>query len=327
VNVLVTGGAGFIGRHLIRVLLNNGHRIHVLDVIDFQAFADQPPSKLLTSQIGSVLDRELVDEVVENTDIIVHLAAICEPAEYYTNPKQVIDVNVQGSLNLIRSAVKHGSRIIFTSTSEIYGRNRDVPWSEDADRVLGSTSVSRWCYSTGKALIEHYLYACKQDAGLDFTIVRFFNIYGPGLQGRVVTSFIQNALKNRPILIHGDGRQTRTFLYVADAVNAVVSIVNSTKTSAKAYNIGHSDQTPITMIHLAKRILELTSSNSSLEFINHELISSGFADVPKRVPVVEKIKQDVGWEAQVSLEEGLVRTIRSFRYHDSEGKPLHFAQV
>src|SRR5262249_29146233 len=150
------------------------------------------------------------------------------------------------SLNVIRACSRHGVAMIFASTSEVYGCNPAVPWSEQADRVLGPTSVSRWCYSSAKAVVEHYLYACHQEERLRFVIVRLFNVYGPGLKGRVISRFVEQALAGEPLTVYGDGTQTRTFLYVDDAVAALTAIISAGQFSAKVYNVGNVE--PVSII-------------------------------------------------------------------------------
>lgn len=303
--ILLTGGAGFIGQHLGRRLLGCGHEVHILDVC--------PPQRLdadngrLSSHFGSVLDTTLVDELVAGADFVVHLAGIAEPMQYGLRPKVTMDVNLQGSLNVIRSASHYCRPILFASTSEIYGLNPDVPWAEDAARVLGPVQDSRWCYSAAKNAVEHYLHACRQEEGLDFVIVRLFNVYGPGLQGRVVSNFIERALAGESLEIHGDGSQIRCFTYIDDVVEALCRIID-TPHHGGTYNIGNP--TPVTVLELARTILELTGSSSPIQFVPYCNVYPGFADIPNRVPRIDSISQAFGWRPTTDLRAGLMATLK-----------------
>jgi UDP-glucose 4-epimerase len=309
--ILVTGGAGFIGRHLAAELLTCGHAVHILDLAGFRDSIDSRLPEGLDVEMGSVLDSDTVERAIQGKDVVIHLAGIAEPVWYCTHPKKVIDLTLQGSFNVIRACARFRVGVVFASTSEIYGYNSQVPWSEDADRVLGPTSTSRWCYGSAKAMVEHYLYACRQEEGLDFAITRFFNVYGPGLQGRVIAHFIQQALAGKPLTVHADGLQSRTFLYIDDAVAALRAIISKGGFSANAYNIG--DTTPITILELAQMILNLTDSSSPLIFVGEEGLPEGFSDIPRRIPAIERIVEEFGWRPSTSLTAGLLKTIKAFR--------------
>lgn len=207
--ILITGGTGFVGRHLVRPLLAAGHQLTVLDILP--PSGNDRPCSAVEYKIGSVRDAALVDLMVRRADMVIHLAGIAEPLQYGRDPLGTLEVNLQGSLNVARSCTTHGIPIMFASTSEIYGINPEIPWTENSMRVLGPVSETRWCYATAKAAIEHYLDASHRQAGLRYTILRLFNVYGPGIKGRVVDAFIGAASRGLPLLIHGDGNQTRTF--------------------------------------------------------------------------------------------------------------------
>ena len=307
--ILVTGGAGFIGQHLVPELVASGHKVHVLDVQRYESNIESNSDSLLTIEEGNVLDANIIEKAMAGKDLVIHMAAICEPLKYCMMPREVIEVTLKGSFNVIQSAIKHKTRIVFTSTSEVYGVNSNTPWSENSDRVLGSTSISRWCYSSSKAAVEHYLFACNHENALSFVITRFFNVYGPGLKGRVVTKFINRALAGEPLEIHGNGKQTRAFCYVSDAIEALKLIISTPKTCDNIYNIGQS--TPTTILELAEMILELTNSSSNLKFIDYEDIHQGFADIPERIPSIDRITNDFDWKPEISLKDGLIRTIRA----------------
>ena len=308
--ILVTGGAGFIGRHLAAELLTCGHAVHILDLAGFRDSKDSPLPEGLDVEMGSVLDSDAVERAIQGKDVVIHLAGIAEPVWYCTHPKKVIDLTLQGSFNVIRACARFRIGVVFASTSEIYGYNPQVPWSEEADRVLGPTSTNRWCYASAKAMVEHYLYACRQEESLDFVITRFFNVYGPGLKGRVIAHFIEQALAGKPLTVHGDGMQTRTFLYIDDAVTALKAIISKGEFSASAYNIG--DTMPVSMLELAQMILKLTGSSSPLIFVGEEGLPEGFSDIPKGIPAIERIMGEFGWHPKIDLRTGLEATIKAF---------------
>lgn len=220
---LITGGAGFVGHHLARALVGHGVEVAVLDTAARPAAFSADPS--VEYYQGSVLDDALVRRLVPEADVVVHLAGIAEPMRYGSDPLATMDVNLTGSLNVVRRCADYGVPVVFSSTSEVYGINPELPWAEDANRVLGPVANVRWCYSTAKVAVEHYLDACRRQLGLRYTVVRLFNTYGDGLRGRVVDGFIRRALAGQPLIIHGDGRQTRCFCHIDDVTDALMRIV------------------------------------------------------------------------------------------------------
>lgn len=299
--VLVTGGAGFIGRHLNKALLEQGHDVYVLDIVPLEV--DWPCSEHLQAIVGSVLDNSLVDHLVSKMNLVIHLAGIAEPLQYMLRPRTTIETNLLGSLNIVRSVTVHRVPLLFTSTSEIYGVNPDTPWTEDSYRVLGRVQDSRWCYSSSKAATEHYLHACRQEMGTKFVIVRLFNVYGPGLKGRVISKFIDHALSDEPLEIYGDGSQTRCFIYIDDVIDAMRRIVSASKFDGSTYNIGNPS--PISILDLSHIIIELAGSSSPLRFIPYEEINPGYVDIPNRIPSIESIRATFGWSPFTDLRVGL----------------------
>ncbi|GBD25056.1 Bifunctional polymyxin resistance protein ArnA [bacterium HR30] len=313
--VLITGGAGFVGSHLAEAFLQRGDEVTVLD-----AGTDHKVCHLLAQPRfrfvrGSVLDNKVLDWLVGEADLIYHLAAVVGVEHYVSNPLKVLQVNVNGTQNVLRAAFGHGCKVVFGSTSEVYGRNGRVPWGEDDDRVLGSTRVDRWCYATSKAVGEHFCFAYHR-LGLPVTVLRFFNVYGPRLDslcsGRVVSVFLGQALRQEPITVTGDGTQTRCFTYIADCIRATVAAGVQTGTEGEIFNIGTDVETKI--VDLARLIVKLTGSCSEIRFVSHaELYGSRYEDVPRRVPDVSKMRKILRVEAMTPLAEGLRHTIAWFR--------------
>ena len=239
-SLLVTGGAGFVGSHLCEQLLEQGHHVVALDAgtpDNVHHLLSNPNFEFVS---GSVLDAQLVDRLVESSDLVFHLAAIADPRQYALEPLRVLDLNIKGTLTVLNSCSLRSTKVAFTSTSEVYGRNTKSPWKEDDDRVLGSTRTNRWCYSTSKAVSEHYCFAYNQEKALPFVIVRLFNVYGPRIDevgaGRVIPMFLGQFLSGEPVTVHGDGSQTRCFTYVTDTVEGMILAAFSEQTEGQVFN-------------------------------------------------------------------------------------------
>lgn len=314
--ILVTGGAGFLGSYLCEKLLKRGHEVVALDMADGAKIEHLIGKKNFHFIQGSVLDKDLMESEVKKADCIFHFAAIADPKRYVQEPLTVLEIDLQASLNIFKFAAANKTKVIFASTSEIYGRNPNVPWKEDANRILGSTHINRWCYSTAKSAAEHYLYAYNQRDGLSFVVVRFFNAYGPRLDdlgsGRVMPIFLKQFLTNEPVTIHGDGTQTRTFVYIDDATEAVMKVAFAKSAEGKAFNIGSDRE--ISMLELAKIMKKIGNFTSNFKFVPHKRVfGSKYEDIPRRVPDVSKIKKIVNWRATTPLEAGLKKTIGYYR--------------
>jgi UDP-glucose 4-epimerase len=314
--VLVTGGAGSIGSFVCEHLIARGCRVTALDNGPSRKVEHLFDSGRFSFVQDSVLVREAVDRLVERADIVVHLAAIADPKRYVNEPLNVLNVNLKGSLHLLDACSRGGKRFVFASTSEVCGKNPAVPWTEEADRVLGPPSINRWCYSTGKALIEHYCHAYGQQEGLPFVIMRFFNVYGPRCddlgQGRVIPIFLERFLAGRPVLVHGSGSQTRCFTFIEDTAAAVTELSLNPAALGRAFNIGSQVETSI--LELAEAMKRVGGFDSPIEFKPHlEVFGSSYEDIPRRIPDVSRIKEAIGWEATTTLEEGLRQTIDHYR--------------
>ncbi len=314
--VLVTGGAGSIGSYVCEYLIGRGMEVVALDNGTSRKVEHLFDSGRFRFVQDSILNREVLEPLVARADIVIHLAAIADPKRYVTEPLNVLNVNVKGSIFLLEACSRHRTKIVFASTSEVPGRNPKVPWDEEADRVLGPPSINRWCYSTGKALIEHYLYAYGQQEGLPFVIMRFFNVYGPRCddlgQGRVIPIFLEKLLKGEPLVIHGDGSQTRCFTYIEDAAQAVVALALEPKAEGQCFNVGSDRETSI--LELAKLMLKVGGFTNPIVFKPHkEIFGPSYEDIPRRIPDVRRIYKVIGWQATTPLEEGLKKTIDYYR--------------
>ncbi|MHB9132031.1 MAG: NAD-dependent epimerase/dehydratase family protein [Armatimonadota bacterium] len=320
--VLITGGAGFIGSHLADAFLAQGDSVVCMDqgsTAKIEHIWNHPNFKYVSD---SVLNEQMVDTLVGQADLVYHLAAVVGVQHYVADPYAVLNVNVNGTQIVLRAAYRHGTKVVFSSTSEVYGRNPKIPWSEDDERVLGSTQIDRWCYSTSKAVGEHFCFAYHK-LGLPVVVTRYFNAYGPRLdaldRGRVITIFLGKALRNEPITVVGDGQQTRCFTYVEDAIKATVKAGTVDAAVGGIYNIGTDVET--NMQDLAEMVVRLSGSKS--EIINvpqHTIYGQSYEDVPRRVPNVDRMHNILGVKAEISLEEGLSRTIEYFR--TKEGQAL-----
>jgi UDP-glucose 4-epimerase len=318
-DVLITGGAGFIGSHLADRLCRDGRAVTVLDdfstgtrrnIID----AEEAGAKIVE---GSVLDGELVESLVAANPMVFHLAAGVGVHKVLADPLGAMNTNVHGTEHVLRSAALHGSRVLLASTSEIYGRSAQIPFREDGDRVLGPTWTHRWSYSTAKALDEHMAFAYAE-RGLRCSIVRYFNVYGPRIDesgyGSVVAKFIAQALSGRPLSVHGDGKQTRCFTFIADAVEGTIRCATREEAVGKVFNLGTAEEVSIGA--LANLVLTVTGSSSPVAMVPYESsFPIGFEDTRRRVPDLTRARNELAFQAKVDLREGLERTVAWCRQH------------
>lgn len=313
--VLITGGAGFIGSHLADYYLFKGHEVTLLDnlstgslnnlngIIDDIRFVN-----------GDIRDQNIVDSLISKSDLVLHMAAYLGVRNIMENTLEAIDCNFNGSEIILKSATKYRVRIVLASTSEIYGKSNDQPLNEDSDRVLGPPQMFRWTYSDSKSLEEASAYFLHKNFGLPVTTARFFNTVGPrqtGQYGMVIPRFVQAAISNEDLLVHGDGTQSRVFCHVKDVVNAVDLLAHSSKSIGNYFNVGGIGE--ITILELAKTIIEMTQSSSAIKFVPYsEAYSLGFEDMKRRVPDITKISKEVGWQPDLNLVDILNDVIKSF---------------
>jgi len=315
---LITGGAGFIGSHLAERLLRDGQEVTVVDNLstgslkNIEGFGTKPKFNFVE---GDICDAELMEQLMERCDAVFHLAAAVGVKLIAEEPVHTIETNIGGTEVVLETANKFGKKILIASSSEVYGKNEVVPFSEDDDIVLGSTRMSRWSYACSKAIDEFLGLAFYQQYGLGVVIGRFFNTIGPrqtGQYGMVVPRFIQRALRDEPLSIYGTGRQKRCFCYVQDLVDAVIGLMNCEEAAGKVYNIGSTEE--IAIEDLADKIIEMTGSKSKKEFISYEkAYGRPIEDMMRRVPGLERIKETIGWEPKTNLSETLQIIIESFK--------------
>ncbi len=313
--VLITGGAGFLGSHLAEAWLARGDEVTALDPaadLKVRHLRHAPGFQLIRE---SVLKRDILEGLVARADLVYHLAGVVGVEHYVADPYQVLTVNINGTQEVLGAAFRHHKKVVFSSTSEVYGRSTALPFDEDGDRVLGSTRTDRWCYATSKAAGEHLCFAFAR-MGLPVVVLRYFNVYGPRLdamdRGRVVTIFMGQLLRGEPLTVIGDGTQTRTFTYVDDAVRATVAAGLAPAAEGQAINVGSEEEVQIR--DLAARMIRLAGSPSRVVFVPQEAVyDRGYEDIPRRVPAVRRMHELLGVRAQVTLDDGLRETIEWFK--------------
>ena len=311
---LVTGGAGFIGSHLTEKLIQRKDEVIILDNL-----STGMPTNLTNIQNnvdlvnGDVLDKKLVDNLVNQCDYVIHLAAALGVFNIVNKPLESLRTNLMGTENLLESANKNSKPILIASTSEIYGKNEKVPLNEEDDRIIGHPLKSRWSYSEAKAVDESLAYFYYLENKLPIRILRFFNTVGPrqvGQYGMVVPRFVTAALRNEPIQVYGSGDQIRCFCHVDDAVRALLLVMDSDKAIGQVFNVGNNQQ--ISIVELAKKVIEITNSSSRIEKIAYEdAYPDGFEDMQRRVPDISKIKSVLGWSPEIGLDQ-IIKDISAF---------------
>ena len=312
---LVTGGAGFIGSHLCERLISRGEQAIILDNYSTSSISNivgfQQQVKVVE---GNILNKSLVDELVAESDYVVHLAAALGVLNIVNKPLDSLRTNLQGTEVILEAANKHNKPILISSTSEIYGKNYKVPLNEEDDRIIGHPLKSRWSYSEAKAVDESLAYFYFLENKLPIRIVRLFNTVGPrqvGHYGMVLPRFVSAALKNEPLQVYGTGEQIRCFCHVEDAVRALLQVMDSDKSIGEVFNIGNNQQ--ISILELAKRVIQITDSKSEIIKIPYEdAYPDGFEDMQRRVPDISKIKNVLGWSPQIGLDQ-TIKDIATFK--------------
>ena len=310
----ITGGAGFIGSHLAEKLIARGDQVIVIDNLSTSSAINLSGIKeKITFQEGNILNKAVIDKLVSESDFVVHLAAALGVFNIVNKPLESLKTNLQGSEVVLEACDKYRKPVLIASTSEIYGKNDKVPLNEEDDRIIGHPLKSRWSYSEAKAVDESLTYFYYLENKLPIRIVRFFNTVGPrqvGHYGMVVPRFVSAALKNEPLSVYGSGDQIRCFCHVDDAVRALLLVMDSDKAVGEVFNVGNNQQ--ITIMELAKKVIELTGSSSSIEKIAYEkAYPEGFEDMQRRVPDISKIKQVLGWTPEINLDQ-IIKDITAF---------------
>ena len=306
--ILLTGGAGFIGSHLAEKLISEGHSVTALDNLSTGSSANlnslkgSSDFKLVEA---SMLDKAIVDQLVADSDGVIHLGAALGVQRILERPYESFIANTQGTENLIIAAAESKKKIFIASTSEIYGKNPEQPLNEESDRVIGSPKLLRWAYSEAKAIDESLAQMFAQSHGLSYVVGRFFNTVGPrqsGMYGMVLPRFVSAALKGEALEVHGDGLQTRTFCHVLDSIDAVVRLFLSSQAIGEAFNIGGEGE--ISIKDLAQKVIDITGSKSEIKYISYQsAYPQGFDEMMRRVPDTSKLRSYTGWSPKRNLDE------------------------
>jgi UDP-glucose 4-epimerase len=320
--VLITGGAGFVGSHLSDGLLARGDEVFVLDNLSTGSIANIAHLRRhprFHYVIESVTNEPVLAELIDQCDVVVHLAAAVGVKLIVEAPVHTIETNVHGTEVVLKHANKKKKLVVIASTSEVYGKSASVPFREDADLVLGPSEKHRWAYACSKLIDEFLALAYWKERKLPVVIIRLFNTVGPrqtGQYGMVIPNFVRQALAGQPITVFGDGTQSRSFTYVGDVVRAMLALIDEPRAIGQVFNIGNGEE--ISIGALAERVRSLAGSSSPIVTIPYaQAYEAGFEDMPRRVPDISKIRSLVGYEPTVGLDEILTRVVEYFRQHDS----------
>jgi UDP-glucose 4-epimerase len=314
---LITGGAGFIGSHLSDAYLERGDEVYVIDdlstgsIENIQHLKNNPRFHYT---IESVHNQPVVAELVDQCDVIFHLAAAVGVKLIVESPVRTIETNVRGTEVVLGLANKKKKKVLIASTSEVYGLSAEVPFREDGNLVMGATTKGRWSYACSKAIDEFLALAYWREKKLPTVVVRLFNTVGPrqtGQYGMVIPNFVKQALAGRSITVYGDGKQTRCFGYVGDIVGALIKLMDQPEAVGQVFNIGSNEE--VSILELAQRVKELTNSSSEITFVPYdEAYEEGFEDMPRRVPDISKIGALVGFRPEMKLD-GILQSV--IKYH------------
>ena len=315
--ILITGGAGFIGSHLADRLLENGEEVYVIDDLssgslkNVEHLQDNPQFHLI---VDTVLHEAVMNELVFKCGHIYHMAAVVGVKQIMNRPVETLETNVKGTEMVLRLANRHKKKVLIASTSEVYGKVMDgdncCQLTEDTDRLMGSTSKRRWAYACSKALDEFLALAYYEEKKLPVVIVRLFNTVGPrqtGQYGMVIPNFVQKALIGKPIVVHGDGSQSRTFIHISDAVDALMGLMAEPSALGQVVNVGSTEE--VTIKELALLVKEMTGSESDIEYISYDkAYGPGFEDMKRRWPDITRIEELIGFQPKVDLR-GIIRSV------------------
>lgn len=328
--ILITGGAGFVGSHLADALLEQGHRVTIIDDLStgrMENFAHIRNHPNFLFAIESIMNEAVMDRLVSECDVIYHLASAVGVELIVNKPVEVIERCVIGSEIVLKIANRYKRKVLITSTSEVYGKSSKVPFSEGDDSLFGPTTKSRWSYACSKAIDEFLALAYYKEFDLPVVLVRLFNTVGPrqtGQYGMVVPRFVQQAMQNKPLTVYGDGNQSRCFGYVGDVVGAIIKLMDHPEAIGQICNIGNNEE--VTIMELAERVIKITGSQSKIVKIPYEeAYEEGFEDMQRRVPDLSKIRRLIGYEPKVGLDEIITRIHTYFREQPAEKTRKHAA--
>jgi UDP-glucose 4-epimerase len=314
--VLVTGGAGFIGSHLCELLLSRGDEVLVLDDLStgcFRNIEHLEQSPKFTAVIDTVLHEAVVESLVRECDMVVHLAAAVGVQLIVDEPVRTIETNIAGAETVLRLASRYRRKTLIASTSEVYGKSDKAKFNEEDDRIMGPTTRNRWAYAASKAIDEFLALAYWTEKRLPVVIVRLFNTVGPrqtGRYGMVLPRFVEQALAGEPLTVFGDGKQTRCFVHVSDVVGALANLLDCPRAVGEIFNVGSDHE--ISIAGLAQKVIELAGSSSTIRRISYdEAYGPSFEDMHRRVPDISKVNEFVGYEPAVSLDDTIKDVIES----------------
>ena len=317
-DALITGGAGFIGSHLAEALLTRGDHVTILDNLStgrFENLAHLDGHPGLQVVIGTILNETLVDKLVERCDVIFHLAAAVGVELIIKKPLESMMTNIRGSEVVFEMAHRYRKKVLIASTSEVYGKNTNGPLREDTDRILGSPLKTRWSYSTSKAVDEILAHVYWKEKGVPTVIVRLFNTVGPrqsGAYGMVIPRFVSQALAGQPLIVHGDGAQSRCFLHVRDVVRTLIQLIEHPGAVGQVFNLGSQEE--VSIAELARRVVRLTGSASQIRCVPYEeAYEEGYEDMPRRVPDISKLRALIGFAPTMDLDQIIQTVIQSLR--------------
>lgn len=324
--ILITGGAGFIGSHLADYLLGRGHRVTVIDDLStgsMENIREAKENDRFQYCIDTIFDKPLLAELIDDAEIVFHLAAAVGVLNIVESPVRTIETNVGGSELVLEIAAKKKKRVLIASTSEVYGKSTKFPFSEEDDLVLGPTIKGRWSYACSKAIDEFLALAYHRERRLPVTIVRLFNTVGPrqtGRYGMVLPTFVKQALGGEPLTVFGDGEQSRCFTHVGDIVKGLVQCIACEATVGQVFNLGNTEE--VTMNALAERVIEAAQSSSAIRYLSYdEAYGEGFEDMQRRVPDIAKARTWFGYAPTQSLDD-IIKSVITYCRSSAEASTL-----